>query len=97
MSAPVADYCYSHETYYLEAACQPCTQGIPPLPHPHAPEDPHTWPAVDLADLQPLWESAVRENWNPNTCGPECDWCGECEWCRNLHAEPAAVAREGER
>lgn len=21
------------------------------------------------------------ENWNPNTMGPDCDWCGECDWC----------------
>lgn len=21
------------------------------------------------------------ENWNPNTAGPSCDWCGECDWC----------------
>lgn len=25
------------------------------------------------------------ENWNPNTATPACDWCGECEWCQNLH------------
>lgn len=33
-------------------------------------------------------EFAPAENWNPNTAGPSCDWCGECEWCRNLHGTP---------
>lgn len=33
---------------------------------------------MPLADLLPA------ENWNPNTATPDCDWCGECEWCDNL-------------
>jgi hypothetical protein len=28
------------------------------------------------------------DNWNPNTATPDCDWCGECEWCDNLHSDP---------
>lgn len=28
--------------------------------------------------------SHPSDNWNPNTAGPDCDWCGECEWCNNL-------------
>lgn len=33
----------------------------------------------------------MRDNWNPNTATPGCDWCGECEWCDNLGRDMSAT------
>lgn len=35
-------------------------------------------------------ESEQIENWNPNTMGPDCDWCGECVWC-DPYVKPVGV------
>lgn len=36
-------------------------------------------------------------SWNPNTATPDCDWCGECEWCNNLHRPDPPANDAGKR
>lgn len=53
MTAPVASYCFPHESYFLSTLCPACQQGIGPLPRAHAAGPP------DLTDLEPAWQEAV--------------------------------------